>query len=313
MSKQPLNIIGELMNNSYGRARKAWQARNVAGYQDLAKIQTELGASFLTLNIDGTQKLAVSLQEMLDFLPQVIPAIQEVTDLPISFDNPEVLFHQECLRHYRPEKANGRPILNSISVSRKNIPEMVQIAKGFDMNVIVMASECLMPDGSHGSAKTVEDIVRTTVHFVSMLHEQAGMTNDRIIVDPGLAPVASDTSGLINLCLDSIRGIRSEKLLEGIHISVGLSNFAIGAPKPMQIPLERAFLCLAMEAGMDFALSNPEKNTVPMGKDEKLVLELRAILENGRAEAGEDPEDAGFRQLDALMELWSDANVDCLV
>jgi len=307
MSHTNLKIIGELMNNSYGRARKAWQSRSVAGYQELAKIQTDLGASFLTLNIDGTQKLAVSLQEMLEFLPQVIPAIQEVTDLPISFDNPDILFHQECLRHYRPEKANGRPILNSLAISRQHLPEMVQLVKEHDMNVIVMASECLMPDGSHGSAKTADDIVRTSLYFVSMLKEQ-GIANDRIIIDPGLAPVASDTSGLINLCLDSIRGIRAEKELEGIHISVGLSNFAIGAPKPMQIPLERAFLCLAMEAGMDFALSNPEKNTVPMPRNEKLVQDLFAALEQGRLQPGESDEDAGYRQLDAIMELWADEN-----
>ncbi|MEI8342392.1 MAG: dihydropteroate synthase [Verrucomicrobiota bacterium] len=308
MTTPNLQIIGELMNNSYGRARKAWQSRSISGYQELAKIQADLGASFLTLNIDGTQKLAVTLREMLEFLPQVIPAIQEVTDLPISFDNPDVAFHHECLRHYKPEKSNGRAILNSISISRTNIPEMIQVVKEHDMNVIVMASECLMPDGSHGSAMTEDDILRTTLYFVSMLHGQAGIKNDRIIVDPGLAPVASDTSGLINLCLDSIRAIRSEKSLEGIHISVGLSNFAIGAPKPMQIPLERAFLCLAMEAGMDFALSNPEKNTVPMHRDEKLVQDLIRILEQGRIQPGETREDAGFRQLDALMELWADEN-----
>ena len=308
MNPKKLHVIGELMNNSYGRARKAWQARNVAGYQELARIQTDLGASYLTLNVDGTQKLSVTLQEMLDFLPQVIPAIQEVTDLPLSFDNPNVAFHHECLKHFNPAKSKGRPILNSISVSRDNIAEMIQVAQEHDMNVIVMVSECLMPDGSHGSAKTVGDILNTTNYFVSRLHEQAGIANDRIIIDPGLAPIASDTNGLINLCLDSIQAIRSEKNLAGIHISVGLSNFAIGAPKPMQVPLDRAFLCLAMEAGLDFALSNPEKNTVPMSKDEKLVQELIRILEAGRVRSGETQEDAGYRQLDALMELWGDEN-----
>ena len=102
--------------------------------------------------------------------------------------------------------------------------------------------------------------------------------------------------------------IRSEKDLEGVHISVGLSNFAIGAPKPMQVPLDRAFLCLAMEAGLDFALSNPEKNTVPMSKDEKLVQDLIHILEAGRVRSGETREDAGYRQLATLMELWGDEN-----
>ena len=118
-----------------------------------------------------------------------------------------------------------------------------------------------------------------------------GIGHDRIIVDPGLAPIASDTSGLINLCLDSIAALRSDKSLEGIHISVGLSNFALGAPKSMQVPLERAFLCLAMEAGMDFALSNPEKNTVPLPRDAKLVHDLDRVLDEGRIRPGESAED----------------------
>lgn len=308
MNTNPLHVIGELMNNSYGRARKAWQARNVAGYQELARIQTELGVSYLTLNVDGTQKLPVTLQEMLDFLPHVIPAIQEVTDVPLSFDNPDVAFHHECLKHFNPAKSKGRPILNSISVSRNNIAEMIQVAREHDMNVIVMASECLLPDGSHGPAKTVADVLNTTKHFVALLHEQAGLANDHIIIDPGLAPVASDTGGLINLCLDSIRAIRLEESLAGIHISVGLSNFAIGAPKPMHVPLERAFLCLAMEAGLDFALSNPEKNTIPMAADDKLVQDLIGILEAGRERPSEPQGEAGYRQLDALTELWNVAN-----
>ena len=74
----------------------------------------------------------------------------------------------------------------------------------------------------------------------------------------------------------------------------------------MHIPLERAFLCLAMDAGMDFALANPEKNTVPMTKDDKLVQDLLRILQEGRVQPGETQEDAGFRQLDELMELWSE-------
>ena len=307
MNSPKLTIIGELMNNSYGRARKAWLARNIEGYQELAQLQARLGASYLTLNLDGTQKLAVTLAEMLDFLPMVIPAIQEVTDLPISFDNPSVAFHRKCLEQFDPAKSRGHAILNSLSVSRHNIDEMIEIARAFDMSIIIMASECRRADGTHGSANSVEDIMDTTNYFVRMVRDKAGIANDRIIIDPGLAPIASDTSGLINLCLDSIRAIRSESDLEGIHVSVGLSNFAIGAPKALHIPLERAFLSLATEAGMDFVLANPEKNIEPMPRDEPLVQNLIQILEKGRVQPGENQEDAGFRQLDELMELWSDA------
>jgi 5-methyltetrahydrofolate--homocysteine methyltransferase len=298
-------IIGELMNNSYARARRAWQDRNLDGYRFLARLQTELGAAFLTLNVDSTHHLAVTFTDMLEFLPKVIPAIQDATALPLSFDNPNLAFHVEAMKHFDPAKANGRPILNSLSVTRHDIDGMIELAGAHDMNVIIMASECLRPDGSYGAAETPADIVRTTRYFADRLHERAGITNDRIIVDPGLPPIASDTHGGVNLCLDAIRALRAEPSLSGMHISVGLSNFANGAPKHLRIPLERAFLRIAMKAGLDFALANPEKNTDPMRPFDPLVVVLERILDEGRPQPGEAAEDAGFRQLDALMELWS--------
>lgn len=301
-----LTIIGELMNNSYARARKAWQERNLAGYQELAKLQTSLGASYLTLNVDGTAKLPVTLAEMLAGLPTIIPAIQAVTDLPISFDNPDVAFHLEAVKHFDRSKSRGRPILNSLSVTRHDVTAMIDIVKAHDMNVIVMASERLRPDGTPGPAEEPEHIVAVTRHFVQLLHDRGGIENDRIIVDPGLCPVASDTHGGINLCLDSIRAIRADALLKGVHISVGLSNFSIGAPKDLRIPLERAFLALAQDAGMDWALANPEKNTTPMPRSEPLVATLANILAEGKVRPGESKEDAGYRQLDTLMELWAE-------
>lgn len=302
-SDQP-QVIGELMNNSYARARKAWQERNLDGYRELARLQTELGASFLTLNLDGTQKLDVTLDEMLAFLPKVIPAIQEASPLPISFDNPHAAFHREALKYFDPAKAKGRPILNSLSVTRHDLESMIQVAAANNMNVIVMASECMRPDGSHGAAERPEDIVKVTRHFAAMLRDRAAIGNERIIVDPGLCPVASDTNGGVNLCLDAIRALRAEPDLAGIHISVGLSNFAIGTPKEWRVPLERAFLRLAMDAGMDFALANPEKNTTPLPDDDSLVSGLRQCLAAGRPQPGESAMDAGFRQIESLMGLW---------
>jgi 5-methyltetrahydrofolate--homocysteine methyltransferase len=297
-------VIGELMNNSYGRARKAWKARDAAGYQSLARLQTELGASFLTLNVDGTRSLSVTLDEMLAFLPRVIPAIQEVTDLPISFDNPDVAFHREALKHFDRSLCRGRPILNSLSVTRPDINTMISLVAEHDMDVIVMASECLTETGGFRAAKLPEDIVNATRHFTALL-DAAGIGHARIIVDPGLCPIASDTEGGVNLCLDAIRALRADPELEGIHISVGLSNFSIGAPGEVRIPFERAFLRLALDAGLDYALANPEKNTAPLDSEDPMVLSLREVLAEGRLQPGEDLEEAGFRQLDALMELYA--------
>src|SRR5476651_1092668 len=132
--QKKLNIVGELMNNSYARARNAFTARDVKGYQNLAKIQTDLGAAYLTLNVDGTQLIQVRMAEMLAFLPDVIPAIQEAASTPISFDNPSVEYHKVALKHY-DRKKSGTPILNSVAASRSQLDEMIELVRHYDTNV----------------------------------------------------------------------------------------------------------------------------------------------------------------------------------
>src|SRR5688572_7996522 len=116
--QRPFKLIGELINNSFARARKAFQARDVGKYQELARLQSELGASFLTLNIDGTQTMRVRKEEMLAFLPDLVPALQEATNTPLSFDNPGIEFHIEALKLYKRNGSN-QPILNSLAASRE--------------------------------------------------------------------------------------------------------------------------------------------------------------------------------------------------
>jgi cobalamin-dependent methionine synthase I len=305
MTQKKLNIVGELMNNSYARARNAFTERNVKGYQQLAKIQTDLGASFLTLNVDGTQQIQVRMQEMLAFLPDLIPAIQEATPTPISFDNPSVEYHKVALKHY-DRKKSGRPILNSLAASRTQLEEMIELVKHYDTLAIVMASEhfanggssqCLDPRDAHAAAK----------HFVELLVTKAGRTNDQIIIDPGLAPVGADTYGLVNIGLDAMRLIRADPDLKGVHLIVGLSNFAWGTPRGVREELEKAYLTLGMEAGLDFALCNPEKTPGPLPPDHPMVERLRLALAQGRAGADESQETAGYRQAEAIMAICHDA------
>src|SRR5438128_1645325 len=145
-SPRPFKLIGELINHSFARAAKAWKARDVRGYQALAKLQADLGADYLTLNIDGTQSMRVTPQEMYEFLPEVIPAIQEVTSVPIAFDNPSVEFHRRCLKVYDRSKS-GRPIVNSVAASREKLDEMLALVAEHDTMVIGMASEKFVEGG----------------------------------------------------------------------------------------------------------------------------------------------------------------------
>jgi 5-methyltetrahydrofolate--homocysteine methyltransferase len=305
MSTQKLHVIGELMNNSYARARNAFTSRNPADYQTLARVQAELGADFLTLNLDGTQRIQVRREEMLSFLPDVIPAIQEATSVPISFDNPWVEYHRVALKHY-DRKKGGRPILNSVAASREHLDEMIELVAEHDTLVIVMASEKFVPGGS-AQCLNAKDAHAAAKQMVELLVTRAGRTNYQIIIDPGLAPVGADTYGLVNIGLDAMRLIRADPDLRGVHFVVGLSNFAWGTPKHIREDLEKAYLTLGMEAGLDFALANPEKSPRPLPASHLLVGKLRAALQGGRPAEGETQETAGYRQAEAIMELCNEA------
>lgn len=308
MPLNKINIIGELMNNAYARARHAWVAREVAGYQHLARLQAERGAVILNLNIDGTQRLPVSLEDMLAFLPRLVPALQAVTDVPLSFDNPNLDYQGTALAHYDRSRSRGKPVFNSIAASRQRLSEMIAFIKEQDMRCIVMASESFAPGGGSEMTLRPEQGLNTVRTFVDRLVNEAGRSLDDIIVDPGLAPVAADSYGLVNLGLDIMRLCRADPQLNGIHFSVGLSNFSFGLPKSIRAPLERAYLTLAGRAGLDYALANVELNAEPLPPEDPLVNELETVLAAGRAAPGETAEDAGYRQTDGILNLCAAHN-----
>lgn len=309
MSDKKLHTIGDLINNAYGRARKAFRERDLKGYQNLARSQTELGVDYLDVNLDGTQQIQVRPKEMLEFLPEVIPALQEASPLPLCIDNPSMEYHKVALRYY--DRSKGRAIVDSIAASREHLDEMIELVKEYDTMVVVMASERFV-EGGTAQCLNPQDVHEAAKHFVELLAKKAGRTNDQIIIDPGLAPIGADTYGLVNIGLDAMRLIRKDPDLRGVHITVGLSNFAWGTPKHIRHELEKAYLTIASEAGLDFPIVNPESALEPLPANHKMVDLLRHALDQGRAAEGESKETAGFRQAEAVMGIWSgmDAGIE---
>lgn len=307
-NRRPFKLIGELINNSFARAARAWQDRDLALYQLLACRQAELGVDYLTLNIDGTQSMRVTPQEMFAFLPELIPAIQEVTDVPIAFDNPSVEFHRRALAVYDSAKS-GRPILNSVAASREHLGEMLELVAEYDTLVVGMASEKFV-DGGSAQCLSGDDVYDSARRLVEILREKSKRENDEIIIDPGLAPVGADIYGLVNMGLDAMRRIRRDPDLAGVHLSVGLTNFSFGIPKAIREQIENAYLTLAVEAGLDFVLGNPEKKLHLLDGDDRFVQGVAKALDAGRPGEGESQEESGFRQAATIIELFDHHDAD---
>jgi cobalamin-dependent methionine synthase I len=300
---RPFKLIGELMNSSFARAAKAWEKRDASAYARLAKLQADLGADYLTLNIDGTQSVRVTPGDMYDFLPDLIPTIQEATSVPLAFDNPSAEFHRRCLAVYDRSKS-GQPIVNSVAASRHNLDEMFELVKEHDTLVIGMASEKFV-DGGGAQCLSAEDVYGAAQELVELLQKRADRTPDQVILDPGLAPVGADTYGLVNMGLDAIRMIRANPNIKDVHLSVGLTNFSFGMPREIRESVESAYLTIAVESGLDFVLGNPEKNLHLLEADDQFVIGIREALEAGRPRAEETQEEAGFRQAGKIIEMFN--------
>ena len=308
MTEKKLQIVGDLINSAYARARTAFSNRDLKGYQELARIQTELGVDFLDVNIDATKQIKVKPQEMLDFLPDLIPAIQEVSSLPLCIDNPSVEYQKVALKHYDRARG-GTPILNSLAASRERLDEMIELVASYDTLVIVMASE-RFAEGGTAQCVDPQDVHAAAKSFVELLATKAGRKNNQILIDPGLAPVGADTYGLVNIGLDAMRLIRQDPDLAGVHLTVGLSNFAWGTPKHIRHDLEKAYLTIGTQAGLDFAIANPERHPAPLPAEHPMVEQLQYALDQGRATEGESKEMAGFRQAEAVLKIWGDVEDD---
>jgi 5-methyltetrahydrofolate corrinoid/iron sulfur protein methyltransferase len=175
--------------------------------------------------------------------------------------------------------------------------------------VVVMASERFV-EGGTSQCFTPQDVHDAAKYFAEFLSVKAGRKNEHLIFDPGLAPVGADTYGIVNTGLEAMRLIRKDPNLQGVHITVGLSNFAWGTPKHIRHRLERAYLTVASQAGLDFAIANPEHEPQPFPEENVFTERLRYALQQGKPADGESQETAGFRQAEAVMNIWSDMETE---
>ncbi len=246
MPLQGLTLIGESINDSVPSTHALFAANDRAGITALAKTQAELGAAYIDVNV-GPRTPA--------FMAEMVRAVQAVTDKPLSIDSPDFATAKAGLEACDP--ARGAPILNSISPLRLAMFDLLSIRP---FRPILLASENLK-DGAELPCLTAEE----TFAAAKLLLEHArsrGIRNEDCIIDPGIAPIATDTENNIHRLMGALRLIRADADFRGVHLSVGLSNFTVMLPpkrpdgSPVKAPLASAFLTRAMPLGLDTVIGS---------------------------------------------------------
>jgi 5-methyltetrahydrofolate--homocysteine methyltransferase len=111
-----------------------------------------------------------------------------------------------------------------------------------------------------------------------------GATNDDCIIDPGIAPIGSDSEGNIHRLIGAMELIHKDPFFAGCHASVGLSNFTVMLPpkrpdgSPVKGALESAFLTKAMPLGIDMVIGSVKRNYELLAADHPAMQCLNECL-----------------------------------
>jgi 5-methyltetrahydrofolate--homocysteine methyltransferase len=246
MPKAPIKIIAESLNDSVPSTHELYESGNMEGIRALAKFQDEQGAVYIDVNVGSFSA---------DFFVQVIREVQSATKKPLALDSPDPTLIEAGLKVY--DDSVGLPILNSISPLRKELFEMYKIKK---FRPILLISE-----GESGACHTADETVESAKLLLSQA-KAAGIPNDELIFDPGVAPIGSDSKGNLARLMETMCRLHADPTFAGFHASVGLSNFTVMLPPKrkdgslVKSPLESAFLTRMMPLGLDYIIGSVKRN-----------------------------------------------------
>jgi 5-methyltetrahydrofolate corrinoid/iron sulfur protein methyltransferase len=265
-----MKIIGEKINGTRKTVAKAIAERDAEFIQNLAKKQVESGAHWLDINA-GTPPAKEA-----DDLTWLIQLVQAVVDVPLCLDsaNPDAL--QTVMKEVKKT-----PMINSISGEQTRLDGILPIVAENGCEVIAL---CLDEKGIPPTVEARVDVIRKI--FVET--RRVGVPDDKVYVDPLVMTIATDTKAG-QITLNTMRAVRAE--FPQTHISCGLSNVSFGLP--LRVLVNRTFLVLALEAGMDTAIIDPNDRELQaamratdllLGLDKNCLNYMRAfragLLEN---------------------------------
>jgi len=248
-----LIIIGEKINGAIPKTAEAISNKDNTYIRELAVKQAEYGADYIDV-CAGTDPAVER-----DTLRWLIDIVQDAVDIPICIDSPDCGVILDMIPH-----VNIPGMINSVSEEHGKCEQLFPEIAGSEWKIIALTCD--------NSGISLDPDVK--IKIGSIIIDKAkkhGIDEDRLFIDP-LVTTLSTTGNSLEIFIATMEGIRAE--YPGVHFTSGLSNISFGMP--FRSAINREFLALAMNAGMDSAIMDP------------LSADLRATLYATEALLGKD-------------------------
>ena len=289
MAIDGLTIIGESINDSVPSTKKLFDAGDMDGILRLAQQQDENGAGYLDVNVGLRSP---------EFMAEMVIKIQQVTTKPLSIDSPDDAIVKAGLEAYDLDRAGGRaPLLNSISPLRAEMFDLLRVRR---FRPILLVSEQVV-DGRSVSCQTPEQTFEAAKNLLAEARKSGrDLVNDDLIIDPGIAPIGSDSEGNLARLIKAMEMMHADADFAGVHWSVGLSNFTVMLPPkradgaPVKGPLQSAFLTKAMPLGLDMVIGSAKRKYELLPPEHPAMRCVEDCIERG-----------GFESIMRVREFYS--------
>ena len=227
-------VIGERINTSRRLVQAAVAERNAAYIIDDVQKQQDAGANYIDVNAGAR------IGHETDDMKWLLDTIQPIATVPLTLDSPDPAVLEMAFK-----MVEKTPMINSISLEKERFEAMMPFIEGKNCKVIAL---CMDDAGMPSSSDGILNHARGLVEELNKI----GIPTASIYVDPLVQPISVESTKGI-MVLDAVRAIKAE--FPDVHISGGLSNISYGLPQRKII--NRTFVSLMMDAGMDSAIIDP--------------------------------------------------------
>ena len=267
-----ITVVGERINpTGKKRLQQALREGDSAYPCAQAVAQAEAGAEVLDVNagLPGIDEAAV--------LERLVCELQAVTDLPLQLDSSDPAALERALRVY-----NGKPIVNSVNGEQKTLDAILPLCKKYGAAVVGLTlDEHGIPDDAEGRLAIARRIVAAT--------DAAGIPREDVYIDCLTLTASAQQEG----AAQTLQALTRCKRELGVRTVLGVSNISFGLP--CRGYLNTTFLTMAMAAGLDLAIMNPN------------TPEMMAAVRAYRVLTAQDPQSAAYVQAYANVQLQTQA------
>ena len=237
-----VKIIGERLNPTGKKALKEAIINEDYDYMiNMAISEEENGADILDVNM-GLPKI-----DEVEMMVNVVRKIQEFTNIPLQIDSSNPKAIEVACRYY-----NGVPLINSVNGNADVLETILPIAKKYGAMVIGLTLD------KEGVPKTADKRIEIANRIIDKAKEY-GISESKIVID-ALTLTAAAEQELVDETLKTIKAMNNRN----IRTALGVSNVSFGLPN--RALLNRTFLLMALENGLNLPIINPNdiemKNTI---------------------------------------------------